>query len=58
MNTNIKSNTATMPPPVVCEYEVGGVKYIVSATTKAGARETATAKIRRLIMNEASKIIL
>jgi hypothetical protein len=57
MNTNIKSNTATMPPPVVCEYEIGGVKYIVSATTKAGARETATAKIRRLIMNEVANMM-
>jgi len=39
-------------PPIIREYEVDGVKYIVSATVKAGAKETATSKVRRLIRNE------
>jgi hypothetical protein len=51
-----KNTSAT--PPIIREYEVGGVIYTVSATTKAGAKETATSKIRRLIRNEVSKIIL
>jgi hypothetical protein len=51
-----QKNTASTLP-VIREYEVGGVKFIVSATVKAGARETATAKVRRLIMNEVNKII-
>jgi hypothetical protein len=55
MSIEIKSNTAVMPP-VVCEYEIGGVKYIVSATVKVGARESATAKVRRLIRNELGKM--
>ncbi|MCL2697808.1 MAG: transposon-encoded TnpW family protein [Oscillospiraceae bacterium] len=48
-----KSNITT--PPVVREYEIGGVKYIVAATVKVGAQETAASKIRRLIMNEVVK---
>ena len=46
----------TSMPPVVREYEVGGIKYIVSATVKAGAKETAKSKVRRLIRNELGKI--
>ena len=39
-------------PPVVREYDIDGMKYIVSATVKAGAKEDAAAKVRRLIRNE------
>ena len=42
----------TTKPPVVREYEIGGVKYIVTASVKDGAKEDAAAKIRRLIKNE------
>ena len=34
--------------PVVRQYEIGGVRYIVKATVKDGAKETAVKKIRRL----------
>ena len=39
-------------PPVVREYDVGGKKYIVSSTSKAGAKEDAAAIVRRLIRKE------
>jgi hypothetical protein len=58
MNINAQSNMAAITLPVVREYEVGGVKFIVSATVKEGAKETAKSKVRRLIRNEVSKIIL
>jgi hypothetical protein len=51
------NNAITSPAPVVREYIIGGVKYIVSASSKAGAKESATAKVRRLIRNEINKII-
>ena len=55
-----KMNNTTIPimatPPIIREYEVGGIKYIVSATVKAGAKETATSKVRRLIRNEIKNI--
>ena len=44
------------PPVIVREYEIGGTKYIVRATIKDGASEDATAKVRRLIRNEISRI--
>jgi len=50
-----QKNTSAMSP-IIREYEVGGVKFIVSATVKAGARESATAKVRRLIRNELGKM--
>ena len=39
-------------PPVVREYDIGDTKYIVSATSKAGATEDAAAKVRRLLRKE------
>lgn len=41
--------------PVVREYDIGGTKYIVTATVKAGVKEDAAAKVRRLIKNEIGK---
>lgn len=41
--------------PVVRQYEIGGVQYIVKATVKDGANETAVKKIRRLIQNDLSR---
>lgn len=41
--------------PVVRQYEIGGVRYIVKATVKDGAKETAVKKIRRLLQNDLSK---
>jgi hypothetical protein len=53
MSKALQANTT---PPVVREYEVGGVRFIVSATTKAGAKENAAEKVRRLILNEIEKL--
>ena len=39
-------------PPIIRSYVVGRIKYTVSATTKAGATESATVKVRRMIKNE------
>ena len=55
MSTTAKKQTDTTTPPIVREYEVGGKKYIVTATTKAGAKEDAGAILRRLIRNEITK---
>ncbi len=41
--------------PVVREYEIGGVTYIVKAVAKDGAKEDAATKIRRLIRNDLQK---
>lgn len=41
--------------PVVREYEIGGITYIVKAVTKDGAKEDAATKIRRLIRNDLQK---
>ena len=40
---------------VLRQYEIGGVRYIVKATVKDGAKETAVKKIRRLLQNDLSK---
>jgi len=42
-------------PPVVREYDIDGVKYIVKATVKAGATEDAADIVRRLLRNAVSK---
>lgn len=41
--------------PVVREYEIGGITYIVKAVAKDGAKEDAATKIRRLIRNDLQK---
>ena len=41
--------------PVVREYEIGGITYIVKAVVKDGAKEDAATKIRRLIRNDLQK---
>ena len=47
-----QTNTAMSSTPVVREYDIRGYKYIVTATTKAGATEDAAAIVRRLIQKE------
>ena len=54
--SSVKKIPANSPPVIVREYEIGGTKYIVRATIKDGASEDATAKVRRLIRNEISRI--
>lgn len=52
MNTDLQKNTNA---PVVRQYEIGGVRYIVRATVKEGASETAVRKISRLIQHDLDK---
>jgi len=52
MNVTISETTK---PPVVREYDIEGIKYIVTATEKAGVKEDAAAKVRRLIKKEIGK---
>ena len=52
MYTELKQKTSA---PVVRQYEIGGVRYIVKATVKNGATESAVTKINRLIQNDLSK---
>ena len=52
MNETAKSKATA---PVVREYEIGGITYIVKAVTKDGATEDAATKIRRLIRNDLQK---
>lgn len=49
------SNKSEPDRPVVRQYEIGGVRYIVKATVKDGAKETAVKKIRRLLQNDLNK---
>ena len=52
MNQAIEQKTTA---PVVREYEIGGITYIVKAVSKDGATEDAATKIRRLIRNDLQK---
>ena len=52
MKASAQNHTGTANPPVAREYDIGGVKYIVTATARPGANENAAAKVRRLIRNE------
>lgn len=49
MNTAINQK---MTVPIVRQYEIGGVTYIVKAVTKDGVKEDAATKIRRMIRND------
>ena len=49
MDTTLnKKSTA----PVVREYKIGDMTYIVKAVGKDGAKEDAATKVRRLIRND------
>jgi len=53
-NPNLDLNPPKLP--ITREYEVRGVKYIVSATTKNGAKEDTAAIIRRLLRKELGRV--
>lgn len=38
--------------PIVREYKIGDITYIVKAVIKDGAKEDAVTKVRRLIQND------
>ena len=52
MDTAVNKCVDMNKPPVVREYDIGGTRYIVTATVKAGANEDAAAKVRRMIRKE------
>ena len=49
MNTAAKKQIRT---PVVRQYEIGGVRYIVKASVSGRASESAVTKINRLIQGD------
>lgn len=48
METPMKKTTS----PIVREYKIGDITYIVKAVVKDGAKEDAVTKVRRLIQND------
>ena len=48
METTMKKTMS----PIVREYKIGDITYIVKAVVKDGAKEDAATKVRRLIHNE------
>ena len=53
MNTAINQKTNV---PVVREYKIGDMTYIVKAVTKDGVKEDAATKIRRMIQNDLRRV--
>ena len=52
MNTAINQKANV---PVVREYKIGDMTYIVKAVVKDGAKEDAVTKVRRMIRNDLQK---
>lgn len=48
METTMKKTMS----PIVREYKIGDITYIVKAVVKDGAKEDAVTKVRRLIQND------
>ena len=48
METTMKKTTS----PIVREYKIGDITYIVKAVVKDGVKEDAVTKVRRLIQND------
>lgn len=48
METTMKKTSS----PIVREYKIGDITYIVKAVIKDGAKEDAVTKVRRLIQND------
>ena len=48
METTMKKTTS----PIVREYKIGDITYIVKAVVKDGAKEDAVTKVHRLIQND------
>ena len=45
----------TTKSPVVREYKIGDITYIVKAVVKDGVNEDAATKVRRLIQNDLNR---
>ena len=41
-------------PPIMRQYDIGGIIYTVKASTKAGVKEDAATKVRRMIRKDIS----
>lgn len=52
MSTVVKQQIRT---PIVRQYEIGGVRYIVKASVSGRASESAVTKINRLIQGDLEK---
>lgn len=52
MSTVVKQQIRT---PIVRQYEIGGVRYIVKASVSGKASESAVTKINRLIQGDLEK---
>lgn len=53
METTMKKTTMKKTTsPIVREYKIGDITYIVKAVVKDGAKEDAVTKVRRLIQND------
>ena len=48
METTVEKTTS----PIVREYKIGDITYIVKAVVKDGTKEDAVTKVRRLIQND------
>ena len=51
-STMEQTNKQEAKSPIVREYKIGDITYIVKAVVKDGVREDAATKVRRLIHNE------
>lgn len=47
-----QTNKQEAKSPIVREYKIGDITYIVKAVVKDGVREDAATKVRRLIHND------
>ena len=56
MNAIVEKISDETIPPIVREYKIGDTMFVVTATVKAGAREDAATKVRRLIRNDISRM--
>ena len=51
-STMEQTNKQEAKSPIVREYKIGDITYIVKAVVKDGVREDAATKVRRLIHND------
>lgn len=52
MENKVKNSPHEPKPTVVRHYDIGGTRFVVTASVRVGASEDAAAKVRRLIRRE------
>lgn len=50
-----QTNNQEAKSPIVREYKIGDITYIVKAVVKDGVKEDAATKVRRLIQNDLNR---